>query len=150
MAKHIFKVGDRVRDSRDHTRVGTVVETDIADIEEGTEYYDIDDENCAFNGWSDWPYRILWDGTVGATWIDSEYAEPIEEVSDKIVNDPSVSRRHAKVSRAAEGGLQIEDLNSAYGTKVNDETVAAFQARPLGIGDKVTMGAVTLDLSQMP
>jgi len=71
-------------------------------------------------------------------------------LSDKIVNDASVSRRHAKVSRAPDGGIQIEDLNSAYGTKVNDEPVAAFQARPLKIGDKVTMGAVSLDLSQMP
>jgi hypothetical protein len=71
-------------------------------------------------------------------------------LSDKIVNDASVSRRHAKVSRAAEGGLMIEDLNSAYGTKVNDEVVAAFTARPVNSGDKVTMGAITLDLSQMP
>ena len=71
-------------------------------------------------------------------------------LSDKIVNDASVSRRHAKISRAEEGGLKIEDLNSAYGTKVNDEAVAAFQSRPLATGDKVTMGAITLDLSQMP
>ena len=71
-------------------------------------------------------------------------------LSDKILNDPSVSRRHCKITRAAEGGIQIEDLNSAYGTKVNEEAVTAFQARPLKIGDKVTMGAVNLDLSQMP
>jgi hypothetical protein len=71
-------------------------------------------------------------------------------LSDKIVNDPSVSRRHAKISRGEGGGLVLEDLNSAYGTKVNDETVAAFQKRPLAAGDKVTMGAVTLDFSQMP
>jgi hypothetical protein len=70
-------------------------------------------------------------------------------LSDKIVNDPSVSRRHCKVARG-EGGLLLEDLNSAYGTKVNDEVVAAFERRPLGAGDKVTMGAITLDLSQMP
>jgi hypothetical protein len=71
-------------------------------------------------------------------------------LSDKIVNDPSVSRRHAKISSGPDGGLQIEDLNSAYGTKVNEEAVAAFQVRPLRLGDKVTMGAVSLDLSQMP
>ena len=71
-------------------------------------------------------------------------------LSDKIVNDPSVSRRHAKVSASPEGGIQIEDLNSAYGTKVNEEAVAAFQVRALKLGDKVTMGAVSLDLSQMP
>jgi hypothetical protein len=70
-------------------------------------------------------------------------------LSDKIVNDPSVSRRHCKVARGADG-LTLEDLNSAYGTKVNDEVVAAFQQRPLAAGDKVTMGAITLDLSQMP
>jgi len=70
-------------------------------------------------------------------------------LSDKIVNDPSVSRRHAKISRG-ESGLVLEDLNSAYGTKVNDEVIAAFEKRPLGAGDKVTMGAITLDLSQMP
>jgi len=71
-------------------------------------------------------------------------------LSDKIINDASVSRRHAKLSRAPGGGLQIEDLNSAYGTKVNDEVVVAFQARPVATGDKVTMGAISLDLSQMP
>jgi hypothetical protein len=71
-------------------------------------------------------------------------------LADKIVNDASVSRRHAKLSRTAEGGLQIGDLNSAYGTKVNDEIVPAFEARPVSAGDKVTMGAITLDLSQMP
>lgn len=71
-------------------------------------------------------------------------------LSDKIVNDASVSRRHAKLSRAEGGGLQIEDLNSAYGTKINDEVVTAFQARPVATGDKVTMGAISLDLSQMP
>jgi pSer/pThr/pTyr-binding forkhead associated (FHA) protein len=66
------------------------------------------------------------------------------------VNDASVSRRHAKVARGDGGDLVLEDLNSAYGTKVNDETVAAFQKLPLAAGDKVTMGAITLDLSQMP
>lgn len=71
-------------------------------------------------------------------------------LSDKIVNDASVSRRHAKIARAAEGGLRIQDLNAAYGTKVNDEVVAAFQSRPVKAGDKITMGAITLDLSQMP
>ncbi len=71
-------------------------------------------------------------------------------LSDKIVNDPSVSRRHAKIARADGGGLVLEDLNSAYGTKVNEEVVAAFQKHGLGAGDKVTMGAITLDLSQMP
>ncbi len=71
-------------------------------------------------------------------------------LSDKVVNDPSVSRRHAKIARAETGGLALEDLNSAYGTKINDEAVAAFQSQPLVVGDKVTMGAITLDLSQLP
>ncbi len=71
-------------------------------------------------------------------------------LSDKIVNDASVSRRHAKIARGDGGGLVIEDLNSAYGTKVNDATVPAFQKLPLAAGDKVAMGAITLDLSQMP
>lgn len=70
-------------------------------------------------------------------------------LSDKILNDPSVSRRHAKIARG-DSALVLEDLNSAYGTKVNDETVPAFQKHPLAAGDKVTMGAITLDLSQMP
>lgn len=71
-------------------------------------------------------------------------------LSDKVVNDASVSRRHAKIARAEDEALTIQDLNSAYGTKVNDEAVTAFQSRPLAAGDKVTMGAITLDLSQMP
>ncbi|MCW5774437.1 MAG: trypsin-like peptidase domain-containing protein [Rhodospirillaceae bacterium] len=68
-------------------------------------------------------------------------------LADKVVNDPSVSRRHAKIG-TAESGLTIEDLKSAYGTKVNGQKIEAFEAIPIKAGDKIELGGVALNLSQ--
>jgi pSer/pThr/pTyr-binding forkhead associated (FHA) protein len=56
--------------------------------------------------------------------------------------DPEISRRHARVSRAADGQLTIEDLGSANGTFVNDERIDA--PRRLEIGDVVKVGKTVL------
>lgn len=69
-------------------------------------------------------------------------------LSDRKVNDPSVSRRHAKIALGS-GGIVIEDLKSAFGTAVNGERLEPFRPRPIRVGDRVTLGAVTLDLSRI-
>jgi hypothetical protein len=55
---------------------------------------------------------------------------------------PELSRRHARLSRASDGGLMIEDLGSLNGTVVNGERQE--RARRLAPGDSVKLGDVLL------
>jgi hypothetical protein len=61
--------------------------------------------------------------------------------ADLVIDDPGVSRRHARVL-ANNGGVIVEDLGSSNGTYVNGERIA----RPveLGPGDEVQVGATVL------
>lgn len=68
-------------------------------------------------------------------------------LADKVLNDPSVSRRHAKLS-LHEGSLTVEDLKSAYGTKVNGQALEPFAPTIVSAGDAVVIGAVTLEVSR--
>ncbi len=54
------------------------------------------------------------------------------------IDDPSVSRKHARICPAEGGGHAIEDLGSTNGTSVNDERVAS--ARHLKDGDYLRVG----------
>ncbi len=63
----------------------------------------------------------------------------------RLGEDPEISRRHAFVSRGADGRLTIEDLESANGTFVNDERIDA--PRVLELGDVVRMGRTVLQLT---
>src|SRR5436305_5942428 len=57
--------------------------------------------------------------------------------ADLVIDDPSVSRIHA-VFRSAGDAIEVEDLGSRNGTKVNGEPIAAVTAlRP---GDSVEVG----------
>ena len=47
------------------------------------------------------------------------------EEAGRLGDDPELSRRHARASRAANGQLTIEDLGSANGTFVNGERIDA-------------------------
>ena len=67
---------------------------------------------------------------------------------DLVVDDPSVSRRHLRIGRAA-GGLFVEDVHSLNGTYLEDQTVAPFEPAPLEDGDTLTLGRVTLTLSRL-
>jgi len=66
--------------------------------------------------------------------------------SSKILTDGSVSRQHAKVT-LADGKLMLTDLDSAYGTMVDEEKVEAGQSVEIKTGAKVAFGSVTLELS---
>src|SRR3954468_5648414 len=63
----------------------------------------------------------------------------------KLGGDREISRRHARVSRGAEGILTIEDLRSANGTFVNGERIDA--PRTLDVGDVVRMGQTVLEVT---
>lgn len=68
-------------------------------------------------------------------------------MADKVLDDSSVSRRHAKLA-LTEAGLALEDLKSAYGTTVNGHKLEPFQAVIVEPGDEVAIGAVKLVLAR--
>ena len=63
---------------------------------------------------------------------------------DGRVDDDSVSRRHAVVSRAPDGGLVLSDLGSRNGTVLNGERIAAPSR--LEAGDVIDLGGMTLEV----
>lgn len=63
---------------------------------------------------------------------------------DIVLDDPSVSRRHARLIRSGEQ-VTIEDLRSSRGTFVNGQRIAA--PRSLRTGDLVAIGRFTLKLA---
>ncbi len=64
-------------------------------------------------------------------------------MADRVIDDASVSRRHARIGKG-DGGLTIEDLNSAYGTMVNGVKLAPFQPTLVNRGDVVRLGELDL------
>jgi serine/threonine-protein kinase len=60
----------------------------------------------------------------------------------KLGNDIEISRRHARVTREADGRFLIEDLGSTNGTYVNGERITS--AHVLEAGDKLEMGDTKL------
>jgi pSer/pThr/pTyr-binding forkhead associated (FHA) protein len=64
-----------------------------------------------------------------------------------VINDASISRVHAQISRQA-NGMYVQDLSSRNGTKVNDEVLYAPQQ--LQAGDIVCVGSVRLAYSPVP
>jgi pSer/pThr/pTyr-binding forkhead associated (FHA) protein len=69
----------------------------------------------------------------------------VPEHDGRLGDDPEISRRHARVSRGADGQLTIEDLGSANGTFVNDERIDT--PRTLAVGDVVKMGKTVLQVT---
>ncbi len=65
----------------------------------------------------------------------------------RLGDDPELSRRHARVSRDANGQLTIEDLGSANGTFVNG--VPVHERQVLSVGDSVRVGRTTLELTDL-
>lgn len=63
---------------------------------------------------------------------------------DIVLDDPAVSRRHARLVRSDER-VTIEDLGSSRGTFVNGQRITA--AQPLRTGDLVAIGRFTLKLT---
>jgi hypothetical protein len=68
-------------------------------------------------------------------------------MADKVLNDPTVSRRHAKFA-ISDGTLTVEDLKSAYGTKVNGQALEPFQPTLVNPGDQIVIGGMTFDVQR--
>jgi ABC-type multidrug transport system ATPase subunit/pSer/pThr/pTyr-binding forkhead associated (FHA) protein len=64
--------------------------------------------------------------------------------NDLVLPHPSVSGRHAQISKQPDGKFQVRDLGSTNGTYLNGVRISTAVAGP---GDRVTIGAITLLLS---
>lgn len=62
---------------------------------------------------------------------------------DILLQDPSVSRPHARLTRESSGWV-IYDLNSSNGTSVNGETVTGAKGYSLHDGDAIMLGSSVL------
>ncbi len=58
---------------------------------------------------------------------------------DSVVGHPTISRRHARVTRERRR-FYIEDLNSSNGTRVNGVALEPFKPRTIAPGDDVQLG----------
>lgn len=56
-----------------------------------------------------------------------------------VLSDPSVSRRHCRVTAHADGP-RLEDLGSRQGTRLNNAALPPGEAVPLRQGDEITLG----------
>ncbi|MBA2284801.1 MAG: FHA domain-containing protein [Ktedonobacteraceae bacterium] len=66
--------------------------------------------------------------------------------SDVVINDPSISRRHAQVVRQP-NGVYVQDLASRNGSYVNGELLVA--PWPLQPGDIVRLGNISLEYTSL-
>jgi hypothetical protein len=70
-----------------------------------------------------------------------------ESLSDLVLDDNTVSRRHARVVEL-NGGVGIVDLNSSNGTAINGQLLAPYKDPiPLNTGAKIEFGDVKLTFS---
>jgi predicted component of type VI protein secretion system len=69
-------------------------------------------------------------------------------LSDRVIDDPGVSRRHLRLG-IAEGGLFAEDLSSLNGTLLDGEEIQPFQPEPLEPEQVLTLGQVVLTVSRL-
>ena len=55
-----------------------------------------------------------------------------DDDNSRLADDLKLSRRHARIMRTTDGGMEIEDLGSTNGTYVNDQRLE--HAPPVGSG----------------
>jgi pSer/pThr/pTyr-binding forkhead associated (FHA) protein len=60
--------------------------------------------------------------------------------NDVVLDDPSLSRKHAKVYRRGPGELEVEDLSSSNGTFINQRKIGRGSAHP---GDTIRFGELS-------
>jgi predicted component of type VI protein secretion system len=89
---------------------------------------------------------LLGDSDAGAARHDVEEELVIgRDPGGLVLDDPEVSRRHARVFCESSGRLSVEDLGSRNGTHVNGERVSG--PRALAIGDRIAIGATVLQVA---
>ena len=62
--------------------------------------------------------------------------------ADVILDDPSVSRIHARIYRGEEGGVEIRDLGSTNGTYINGIRIPPNEKSAVHRGDEVKFGTL--------
>lgn len=71
-----------------------------------------------------------------------------EEGSDLVLDDPEISRQHAFLSVAGDGSVELHDLGSSNGTRVDGKLVHG--PVPLTGGESIRMGSTELVASARP
>ena len=67
-----------------------------------------------------------------------------DDDNGRLADDLELSRRHARIMRTLDGGIEIEDLGSTNGTYVNDQKVTT--RRRLEPGDVIEVGQTKLSV----
>lgn len=67
---------------------------------------------------------------------------------DEVINDPSMSSRHLRISSAHGGKIYVEDLNSKNGTILDGRKLQPFQAEQVEYNSVLTAGDAELTLSK--
>jgi hypothetical protein len=75
--------------------------------------------------------------------LDGEFTVGREQGAGLVVDDPGVSRLHARFT-TERGAVAVEDLGSSNGTFVNGERISG--PVELGAGDEVQLGATVLSI----
>ena len=70
------------------------------------------------------------------------------KLCDRAIDEPSLSRRHFRLSRSAEG-VTIEDLSSLNGTHVDGVALVPFVPVKLADGQTIAAGRLTLKVSRV-
>lgn len=70
------------------------------------------------------------------------------KLADRAIDEPSLSRRHFRLSRSAEG-VTIEDLSSLNGTLLDGGRLVPYVPVPLADGQTIVAGQLTLEVSRV-
>ena len=65
-----------------------------------------------------------------------------------LIDDKTLSREHAKLFEGRDGVLNVEDLGTTNGTRVNGRQLQPGRGEPLRSGDTLQLGEVTLRLTR--
>ena len=63
-----------------------------------------------------------------------------QSFADVVLDDPSVSRVHARIYKGEEGGIEIRDLGSTNGTRINGVVIPPNEKVRVQRGDEVKFG----------
>ena len=70
------------------------------------------------------------------------------QLADRVIDEPSLSRRHFRLSRSAEGVI-LEDLSSLNGTLLDGVPLVPYSPVGLADGQTITAGRLTLKVSRV-
>jgi uncharacterized membrane protein YdfJ with MMPL/SSD domain len=137
--------GERV-EGRRRLRAGDILRVGSSSFE--VEGAAVDAPVAAARGPTVVPELVMKDGPLAGERFPVDMPLVLGRVrADITIDDPLVSRRHALV-RLVDGTLEIEDLGSLNGIRVNGERVV--RSRRLGGGDLVRLGSASFEVEGEP